>query len=204
MALISAKFPMIYKRTEKESSVSFGTPKSVGKAIQLTDTPTVSRVTLYADDAEAENCSEASSRTLALGTSTIPSACAELMFGITVATASSATSGAPSETLTYAEESDGEYLGFSIIRGVVVDGVKRFVLNFYPKVKFDQPAETYTTKGETLSFGTHTINGKAVSDPLTLDSKGRAVNKREFVFDTASAAVAYQKTLGELVDGGDE
>ncbi len=201
MALISAKFPMIYKRTENEGILSFGEPKAVGRAIQLIDTPTVSRVTLYADDIEAENSSEVSTRTLALGTSTVPSACAELMFGITVETGGS---GTPSETLTYAEETDGEYIGFSIIRGVVVDGVKKFILNFYPKVKFDQPAETYTTKGETLSFGTHTINGKAVSDPLMLDSKGRAVNKREFVFATASEAVAYQKTLGKLVNGGDE
>lgn len=202
MALISAKFPMIYKRKVTEGTLKFEPPVAVGRAIQLVDTPTVARVSLYADDVEAENSGGVSSRTLALGTSTVPTSCAKDMFGITVDTVSG--SDGPSETVTYSEDADGDYLGFSIIRGEVVDGVKKFVLNFYPKVKFDQPAETYTTKGEALSFGTHTINGKAVSDSLMLDNEGRAVNKKEFVFSTAAAAITYQKTLGTLVDGGDE
>lgn len=202
MALISAKFPMVYKREVTEGTLKFKPPVAVGRAIQLVDTPTVARVSLYADDIEAENSGGVSSRTLALGTSTVPTSCAKEMFGITVDTVSG--SGNPSETVTYSEDADGEYLGFSIIRGEVVDGVKKFILNFYPKVKFEQPAETYTTKGETLSFGTHTINGKAVSDSLMLDSEGRAVNKKEFIFSTAAAAIAYQKSLGTLVDGGDE
>lgn len=197
MALISAKFPMIYKRKESTGSVKFGAPKAVGKAIQLGDTPTVSRAVLYADDIEAESDGRVASRALTLGTSTIPTACAADMFGITVTAAD--TSGDKPETVTYTDEADGEYLGLSIIRGEVVDGVKRFIVCFYPKVKFDQPAETYATKGETLTFATHSIPGKAVADPLMLDSKGRAVEKIEYIFTSAAAAAAYQLTLGDLV-----
>lgn len=198
MALISAKLPMIYKRKEKDRSVSFEAPITVGKAIQLVDTPTVSRVSLYADDIEAESDGRVSSRVLTLGTSSIPRKCAADMFGVAFEQ-SSDSDEEKYETLTYTGEADGEYLGFSIIRGEVTDGVKSFIVTFYPKVKFDQPAETYATKGETLTFGTHSITGKAVPDSLMLDGNGKSIEKKEYIFNTSSEAIAYQKTLGGLV-----
>lgn len=205
MALISAKFPMIYTRHETAGAVKFGAPRAVGKAIQLGDAPTVSRAVLYADDEEAETDGRVSSRALTLGTSAIPAACAADMFGISHAAEVTTTGSEKPETITYTDDADGSYLGLSIIRGEVVSGVKRFIVVFYPKTKFDQPAETYTTKGETLAFGTHSITGKAVADPLMLDSKGRAIEKQEFIFTTAAAAAAYQQTLGGLVETeGDE
>jgi phi13 family phage major tail protein len=66
----------------------------------------------------------------------------------------------------------------------MVAGIKKFRAIYLPKVLFKEPNDNNSTKGDSTSFGTHTIEGKIIQD-----SNGDW--KKERTFDNEADAIAY-------------
>lgn len=185
MARISARMPMIAKRTETETEVTFSGGAAIGKLVKSGVTPNQPNTKLFADDGIAEEESEVTSAAVTIESTTIPKDCAVMMFGIKF---TEKTETEPEQAVFTGEE-DSNFVGYGFIGGDKVDGKKRYKISWLPKVKFVLPSEEYTTRGESISFGTSSISGTAYRDDVL------GYWKKEFYFDTAKEAVDYLKTL---------
>ena len=58
---------------------------------------------------------------------------------------------------------------------------------WFKKVKFQKPTETYNTNGDSIAFGTPTLNGTAISD-------GSGEWRLREVYSTLETALAALKT----------
>lgn len=188
MARISARMPMIAKITEAENGdITFTNAIAVGKMIKTTVAPVVISGQLAADDdPAAEDVTYYDGANITLNSSTLPTKAAVMMFGSKFTEASEGTQ-TPAR-MDYGKEDKSDYVAFGFISGEVVDGVKSFKLTICPKVKFTMPSDEYNTKGNSVTFGTPSISGKAECDKKDLW-------KTEYFFNTASEAIAYFKTL---------
>ena len=45
-----------------------------------------------------------------------------------------------------------------------VDGVRKFIGNVLYKVKFSEPSEDYSTKGDSIEYKTPSITGRAIAN----------------------------------------
>lgn len=80
--------------------------------------------------------------------------------------------------------------GLGLIGVEKVDGVRHFVASFFPKTMFSEPDVSLNTKGDSISYGTGTISGKAYAD----DS---GVWKVDHTTDTEAEALAWlEKQFG--------
>lgn len=177
MAKISAKLPIIASIT---TSGTFDEGMAVGRLIQVTAAPTQNSTKLYADDGLAEEANDTSSVAITLNTDTIPMTVAAALFGCKY----TAASGTSPETLEYSSEDVSPFVGFGFVSGELINNVKSYKVTIYNKVKFALPQTQYDTKGESITFGTPTINGTAYPD-----DNGKIF--KEAVFTSASTAATY-------------
>lgn len=172
MAKIGLKHPVF------KSSTSQGL---IAKAIQADIKITASEEKLYADDIIAESYSVFESGTVTLGVSDLSDAIQAALLGHTIADGE--LSANISDTAPYVG------LGFYGIR--IVNGVKSYRAIWFPNVKFSEPEDTNATKGEKISFGTHTIEGT-----ITPDANGKW--KQEKTFATEVEAISYIDALAGI------
>lgn len=156
MAKISAKLPIV--ATIGTSAYEDGI--AIGRMVSITTTPTQNNVQLYADDALAEEANDTASVALSLNTDTVPMSVAGILFG---ATYTASTTG-PIETAVYKSSDTAPFVGFGFIAGEMNSNVKTYKVIFYKKVKFNLPTGEYTTKGESITFGTPTLTATAYPD----------------------------------------
>ena len=175
MAYIGLRNPYIGARKEDGK---YETPFQLGKAVSLNITPNFAEGSLYANDGLAEYDKEFTNADVTLGTSTIPVEAQKPMFGHTVETTGS------KKGVTYNQDDQSGYVGFGFISVEKVNGVRSFVAAFLPKVKFTEPSDDYETKGESITYKTPSITGKA-----TADDDG--VWKETDVFATEAEAVSW-------------
>lgn len=161
MAQIEAKMPMIGKRS-KEGAYSDAV--AVGKLINITVTPNNNSVDLYADDSIAESVHSADTLNISMGTSTVPVGAVGMMFGAAV-TDETSSDGITAKKVSYSGK-EGDYVGFGYIKTEMADNKKTHIVHFLPKVKWQRPASTSTTRGNTVTFGTPTITGTAYRDDV--------------------------------------
>ena len=100
------------------------------------------------------------------------------------------------------------YVGLGRIITKMVSNVYKYKVEFLMKVKFGEPSQENNTKGESLEFGTHEIEGQVAklangdwSKTQTFDSMAEAQEYLESFFDTASP-VTTQYTVTYDVNGG--
>lgn len=191
MAQIEARLPMVATRTPVTGSApeySGATP--IGKLIAVTMTPNSGSVDLYGDDEIAESVTTPTQETISLNTTTLPLAAAAVVLGITVETDTSQT-GLKEDHVSYANE-EAPFVGFGFIDVEIVNNVRSFVVNFYPNCKFQRPARTSNTRGQTVAFSTPTISGVAYYD----DAYGALRDEYRYTgTGAADAAVAKLKEL---------
>lgn len=136
------------KITEDESGEeSYGTPMSLAKAMTVDLSVELAEATLYADDGAAEVVKEFKSGTLTLGIDDIGVQVAQDLTGAKIDTnkvliSTSEDGGAPVAIGFRAKKANGKYRYFWLY-----------------KVKFGIPATNLTTKGESITFSTPTIEG---------------------------------------------
>ena len=133
-----------------EETETYAEVKTPGKAVDCKVSLDLNSAELYADDALAE-----SDYTFKKGT-----------VNITVdedddQTYSDLTGHEISEAgeIVRKDTDKAPYVGFGRIITKVVNGVYKYKVEFLPKVKFSEPAQEESTKGDSIEFKTPTIEG---------------------------------------------
>lgn len=175
MAYFGLRYPVIAKNTAGTYSDGF----ICGKAVSVEVAPVYVEGSLFGDDEQAEYEKSFQNATVTLGTTTLPVAANSVMFGHTVAAADS--------EITYAATDEPSYVGVGYVVDQMVDGVIAYIAQIIKKVKFAEPTDSFTTKGDSITFGTPSLAGTAIADT---DGKWKITKQ----FATASEAFAYVKT----------
>lgn len=155
MAYVGLRKPIIGKR---KTNGTYEAPFTMGKAVGVNITPNYAEGSLYADDEQAEYDKEFTYADVTLNTSTIPMEAEEHMFGHKV------TSEDDRKNVVFNKDDQANDVGMGWISVEKVDGVRSYVGNFLYKVKFTEPSEEYTTKGESIEYKTPSISGRASAD----------------------------------------
>ena len=158
MANIGMRKVFIAKRTAANAYDVTGGLASCGHAVSANITPTWAEGQNYGDDIQVDEDSDFVSAGIALGTTNVPAAFHETMFGNTVATASGST------TITHNKDDAPNYVGVGLIGVEKVDGARSFVATFLPKAKFKEPDSALNTKTNNITYSNPTINGTAFAD----------------------------------------
>ena len=166
------------KITEDESGEeTYGTPTSLAKAMTVDLSVELAEATLYADDGAAEVVKEFKSGTLTLGIDDIGVQAAQDLTGAKIDTnkvliSTSEDGGAPVAIGFRAKKANGKYRYFWLY-----------------KVKFGIPATNLTTKGESITFSTPTIEG-TVLRRNKLDGQSKHPWKAEVYEDATGVAAS--------------
>ena len=126
-----------------------------GKAISFSFEPQVSDATLYADDAIAEKDTSVNGGTCTMGIDRLDEATQSALLGHTVAEGGEETSNTGDVA---------PYVGLGRVVTLMQDSTVKYRAVFFPKVKFQEPSASNTTKGETTEFGTYEIQGTVMPD----------------------------------------
>lgn len=177
MAYFGLRYPVIAKYNRSTGVYSDGFV--CGKAVSLEITPNYAEGALYGDDEQAEYEKSFTNANVTLGTTTLPIQAASTVFGHTV----------DSETneVTKKTTDEANYVGVGTVIDEVVDGVKKYFAQIVTCAQFSEGSESFTTKGESITFGNPSIAGVAIGD---INSKWEIKKP----FDTAAEALAFIKT----------
>ena len=183
MAYLGLRKPII---ADMKEDGSYNEPLVCGKAVGVTVTPNYAEASQYGDDGKAEYDKEFTDADVTLNTTTLPIAAHQKLFGHTVA----------EKNVKFNADDQNNDVGMAWITVEKVDGKRKFISNLLPKVKFSDPSEDYSTRGENIEYKTPSISGKASA----LDN---GLWKETEEHDTVTAALAwiYGKfgyTLGTL------
>lgn len=133
-------------------------PKTMGAAISASVTPNFAEASLYADDRLQEYVQAFQSATVSLGVDNDDDVVFAELLGKTIDTASGIVSSNIND--------NPPYVGFGYIVTKIKNNVPRFRVQFFPKIKFSPFIPDATTKGETIEFGTVTVEGTTVANVL--------------------------------------
>lgn len=167
------------KLTETDDTATYESAKSLGKAIDCKVSIEKYEAELYADDGLAE-----SDNTFKKGTVTL--------------TTDEDDDNIFSELLGHSISEDGEmirkdtdiapYVGVGRILTKVVNGAYKYKVEFLPKVKFSEPEQEETTKGDSIEFKTPTIEG-------TVSKLSDGTWSKAKTFDKKEDAISYLESL---------
>jgi len=174
MAYIGLRKPFVAKRNPSTGAYSDGFQYS--HAVSMNVTPNFVEASLYGDDEPVEYEKSFKDADVSLGTTSTPAEAADVVFGHTVSEGK----------VIYKATDSPNQVGIGVTAPEVVDGEKKFVAMIIVNTKFADPADTLTTKGENLQFGTPTISGKA----STNENGEWKITK---TFDTEAAAISFVK-----------
>lgn len=149
----------------------------LGEAITANIAITVSDVKLYGDDAVAESDRGFQTGTIDLTTTELSIDHLGALLGHEVTTG---------ELVAKADDIP-PYCKIGFIGRKRVDNVDSFRAVVLQKVQFGEPADENSTKGETMAFGTPTIQGTILTD-------AQGVWKKEKSFPTLAEAETYVDT----------
>ena len=147
MPKIGFRYPIIAKKGASGYTDAF----ICGKAVQGSATPTTYNVKFYADDALAENAAGVSDWAISLDVSDLPITALTVLYGHQVSDGK----------VIYSVDDDPNDVGVGFYVVKQQNGVKSYVAEWFFKVKFTEPTESYTTQGETVTFNSDSINGTA-------------------------------------------
>ena len=161
-----------------DGTPTYGVAKKPGKAISCNVSISNNSATLYADNVPAESDTSFQSGTVTLGIDDDDLATQADLLGHTVVDG----------VITRNSNDVAPYVGLGRIVTKMVGGAYKYKVEFLHKVKFGEPSQEDSTKGESVEFGTTQIEG-AVS---TLASGEWSKAK---TFDSRSDAEAYLEGL---------
>lgn len=148
-------------------------PKSIGKGVSVSVTPSVSDAKLYADDSVAETATAFSGAGVSITIDDDRTDVMATLLGHSIS----------GEEIVRKASDVAPYVGFGQIVEKTVGGVRKFKVEFLAKVQFKEPNQEASTKGESVEFKTTTLEGTAIapegdepwSKSKTFDQKQQAV-----------------------------
>ena len=161
-----------------DGTATYGTALKPGKAVSCNVSISTNSATLYADDGLAESDTSFQSGTVSMEIDNADLETQATLLGHTVSNGvmvRNALDAAP-------------YVGLGRIVTKMVNGEYKYKVEFLKKVKFSEPSQENTTKGESVEFGTTTLEG-IVSTLANGDWSSAQV------FDTMAAAQTYLNGL---------
>lgn len=174
------------KLTEaQDGTPSYSDGQKMGKAVSANVSITNNSAMLYGDDALAESDTSFANGTITLGVTDDDDTVFAPLLGHTI------TDGEVVKT----SSDTAPYVGVGRILTKMVNGVRKYKVNFLYKVKFSEPSNEESTKGETVEFSTPSIEG--IVSTLS-DSKGTwGISK---TFSDIDDAISYLKGLLNIVE----
>ena len=160
-----------------------GTPTYAGavkpaKAVSCSVSITNNDATLYADDTLAESDYSFQSGTVTMGIDEDDITTMAALLGHTIE---------DGEMVRNAFDT-APYVGLGRVVVKMINGVYKYKVEFLYKVKFAEPSQEDTTKGDSVQFGTTEIEGNIAA----LTNGDWSIAK---TFDTQEAAIAYLEGL---------
>lgn len=153
---------------------TYGVAKKPGKAITCNVSITNNEATLYADNVLSESDRSFQSGTVTMGIDNDDLETQAFLLGHTI------TNG---EIVRNSDDS-APYVGFGRIVTKMVNGTKKYKVEFLNKVKFAEPSNEENTKGESVEFGTSEIEG-------TISALANGDWAKAKTFDAKADAITY-------------
>ncbi len=137
----------------RPASVTFGTPVKLAEAISANVTPNFATAELYGDDIQTDDISTFTNATFELNLRELTPADLVALFGLR--------RGSKGEVVYSAEDVSAEVaLGFRALKSPGTN----YRYYWFKRVKFTLPASAWNTKGDSITFNTPTITGKAMPE----------------------------------------
>ena len=166
-----------------DGTPTYGGAKTPAKAVSCSVSVTNNDAKLFADDTLAESDTSFASGTVTMGIDEDDLATMAILLGHTI------TDGEMVRSTT----DTAPYVGLGRIVTKMVNGAYKYKVEFINKVKFSEPSQDNTTRGDSIEFGTTEIEGTISA----LANGEWSVAKQ---FDNKAAAIAY---LEELCGGAE-
>lgn len=180
MAKIGLKNFLFAVLTEaQDGTATYGQAQKPAKAISCSVSITNNSAMLYADDALAESDTSFQSGTVTIGVDDENDEMLAVLLGHTISTAGE---------MVRKSSDIAPYVGLGRIITKVVGGVYKYKVEFLSKVKFAEPSQESNTKGESVEFGTGTIEG-------TVAQLASGEWSKTQTFDTMTEAQTYLNGL---------
>lgn len=171
---------------EGTGAATYGAPATPGKAISCSVEVTNNDAKLYADDALQESDTSFSGGTVTVGIDREDQTTMAALLGHTV--------DAQSGIMVRNANDVAPYVGLGRVVAVMRDNQLKYKVEFLSKVKFSEPSQSDTTKGESVEFNTYALAGTIAalangdwSKTKLFDAKTEALSYLESLFGTASA-----------------
>ena len=155
MAKIGLRYPVAAPLTENETETSYTGGKVIGKAINSDININSNDVKLYADDVIAESDKSFKDGNVKIGVDDLDYETQAMLLGHKVSE--------EGELVANADDT-APFVGFGFYGPTKKNNVLGFRAIFLHKVQFAEPAESITTKGETVSFQTPVLEGTIYTD----------------------------------------
>jgi phi13 family phage major tail protein len=197
MAHIGMKYPVA---APWKSGNTYGDKGFViGKAIQFTGTPNKNDVELYADDEVAETDKSIKDMGTSLNVDDIALKVQADLLGHTYKEAGTSGESTTPEEVEIGTDDEAPYFGVGFYKRRKKNGVVSFTVIWLYKVQHSEPAEDAATKGDTTSFQTATIEGKAYPVQIE-DEKGNTKMSvgRKLVFSAEADAKAWLNKMANI------
>ncbi len=123
-----------------------------GTAVNTSVVPNYATGTLWGDNRKVEDVREFKDATVNIEVTSMPVKAAEVLFGHKVA---------EDGTVTEKASDEGNYVGYGFVAREMDGGRKKYRGCILLKVKFQEGEESYTTKGDNITFGTPKLSGAA-------------------------------------------
>lgn len=161
-----------------DGTATYAGPQTPGKAVSCNVSITNNSAMLYADDSLAESDTSFQSGTVTMGIDEDDITTMGALLGHTI------TDG----IMTRNANDVAPYVGLGRVVTKMVGGEYQYKVEFLYKVKFSEPSQENTTKGESVEFATTEIEGTI----MALKNGNWSVTQ---VFDTKAEAITYLEGL---------
>lgn len=192
MAKIGLKRPCYAAATETDSAISYSGGAVLAKGITANIAIETNDVKLYADDAVCESDHSFSSGTVTIEVDNLTNAAQLALLGYTEGAEVDASSGA--KELKASGTDSPAFVGFGFYGKKVVNKVNFWRAIWLKKVQFKEPADEMKTKGESVEFGSTSLEG-------TIMVAADGFWKEEGTFDTEDEAITWLNTKAGIGSG---
>lgn len=169
-----------YNYDESDGTVSYSDLFQCGEAVNTTVTPNYANAKLYGDNKVVEEVNEFTNATLSLGVTKMPLKAANILFGHTIEDDTELT-----ETSNVNDTAN--FVGYGFVTKNSDGTYDACVLL---KCKFAEGEDSYSTKGESITFKQPTLSGSALASDA--DNNWR---KKKFGFTTEALAETWIKSI---------
>lgn len=174
----------IAEYTREGKTVTYGTPESIGDAMNCNLELRFAEGRLYAESTLAEFVKKATGGSISIGVKYIPDSAQSLMYG--AASTSRSVGDKTVSGLRFGAKDQSKYVGVAFYAPDMIDSVEKYTCVFVAKAMFGPPSMSYQTKGESITFNTPTTSGEFLAD----DSNDQILIETA-VCDTVDEAVAW-------------